>query len=168
MPSTRAARRWWPVAAGTLVAAATVTTATVVSRANRTREATIPAGTQIVGALNRTVSTKSDPIGESVQIRTAAPLKLNQETTLPAGLVLRGQVIQAKGGGRISGAPELTIKFTEIVSNGRTYPIVAQPFHVRGKSDTKESVAEIAGGAVAGGIVGKIAGSTLKGAVIGP
>ena len=82
-------------------------------------------------------------------------------------MIIRGEVTHAKGGGRIAGAPELTIRFREMSVGGSSYPITAEPFRIRGKDDLVESVATIGGGAVVGGIVGAVAGSTVKGAVIG-
>jgi len=67
-----------------------------------------------------------------------------------------------KSGGRISGAPELALKFTALEIDGHSYPIEADAFHVKGKSDAKESAIEIGGGAVAGGLI-----RGMKGAVVG-
>ena len=83
-------------------------------------------------------------------------------------IVIRGEVSHSKGGGRIAGAPELTLRFREIVVDGRSYDIEADPFRVRGKDDVNESVGEIGGGAVVGGVVGALAGgNALKGAAVG-
>jgi outer membrane lipoprotein SlyB len=83
---------------------------------------------------------------------------------------VHGTVSEAKGGGRIAGAPELTLHFTEVELDGESYPIVAESFHVQGRNDAGKSAAEIGGGAVAGGILGRVVGGkggTLPGAVVG-
>ena len=73
-----------------------------------------------------------------------------------------------KGGGRIAGAPELTLRFTRLEVDGNDYPIAADPWRVKGTDDLGESVAEIGGGAVVGGVVGGIAGhGSTKGIVTG-
>src|SRR4030095_10165209 len=75
-----------------------------------------------------------------------------------------------KGGGRIAGAPELTLRFTELEVDGSRYDIAADPIRMRGKSDAKESAIEIAGGTVAGAVIGAVAGGgsgAAKGAVAG-
>jgi hypothetical protein len=130
-------------------------------------KATLPTGTTLVAALSNRLSTEGLKAGQPVTLTTRDPLELAEDRVLPAGVIVRGEVTHAKGGGRIAGAPELTIRFREISVGGTTYPITAEPFRLRGKDDLVESVAEIGGGAVVGGIVGAIAGSTVKGAVIG-
>lgn len=159
--------------AGLSVAAVGILAATVV-RDNgggllgpRRVKATIPAGTTITGSLSSRLSTEGLHPGRSVTLTTRAPLTLSENRVVPAGVIVRGEVTHAQGGGRIAGAPELTIRFREISVDGSTYPITAEPFRLKGKDDLVESVAEIGGGAVVGGIVGAVAGSTVKGAVIG-
>jgi len=130
-------------------------------------KATIPAGTAIVATLESTVSTKSSDVGDPVVLRTAEPLKLDENTVIPEGIVVRGEVTHVKGGGRIAGAPELTLRFGRLEVDGEDYAIQAEPFRVRGKNDAAESAITIGGGAVVGGVVGAVAGSAAKGALIG-
>jgi hypothetical protein len=130
-------------------------------------EATLPTGTTLVGALKSRLSTEGLDPGQSVTLMTTAPVTLADKRVFPAGATIHGEVTHAQGGGRIAGAPELTIRFRRLEVDGEGYAITADPFRVRGKNDLKESVAEIGGGAVVGGIVGAIAGRTVKGAVVG-
>jgi hypothetical protein len=105
-----------------------------------------------------------------VQLETTEPVSLGPDIVIPVGAMVRGEVTHAKGGGRIAGAPELTLRFTELESGGERYRIDAEPFRVRGKSDGVESAAEIGGGAVAGGILGGVlggGGGAVKGALAG-
>jgi len=157
-------RRW--LVLGLAVAAAGIATAAVVTSKAPMVTTTIPAGTRLMGALGQTVSTKENSVGQHVTLRTVEPLQL-AGATVPEGIIIRGEVTHSKGGGRIAGAPELTIRFSNLEVDGRSYPISAEPFRVKGKSDATESVAEIAGGAVVGAIVGAVAGSAVKGAVVG-
>ena len=168
---SKAARRWSRRARVMIgvagVAAAAALAATLVARPAGIHTFTLPAGTRLIAALDRTVSTASAGTGQPVSLQTREPLRLNPEFTLPAGVVIRGEVTHAKGGGRIAGAPELTLRFTEMEVAGRSHRIVADPFRVRGKNDALQSVAEIGGGALAGGVIGAVAGDASKGAVIG-
>ena len=125
------------------------------------REATIPAGTRLVAALEQTISTEN-AVGRSIKLKTESPLSIGKDAAIPAGIIIRGAVTHAEGGGRIAGHPELTLRFTEFEIDGKSYDITADPWRVRGKSDLGESVAEIGGGTVIGAVVGG-----LKGAVIG-
>ncbi len=141
-------------------------TAATLSSSNA-KTATIPAGTRLIGALDRTISTERTDAGASVQMETTTPLRLSDDVIIPAGITIHGEVTHSEGGGRISGAPELTLRFSRLTLEGRDYRIAADPWRVKGKGDTKETIAEIAGGAVVGGVIGAVAGSATKGAVIG-
>src|SRR5262245_17099415 len=102
------------------------------------RKATIPAGTDRVAALERTISTKNAEPGDNVVIFTTKPLDLGDNVTIPSGVELRGEVTHANGGGRIAGAPELTLRFTRLSVDGNRYQISAEPFRVKGTSDRSE------------------------------
>lgn len=167
----------WPGRTKTLVGILSVAVVGVVAAAvvtkggvGATAEASIPAGTSLIAALEHTISTENGDVGQAVTLRTSEPLNLGKDT-IPAGVVVRGEVTHTQGGGRIAGAPELTMRFTQMEVNGKDYPIAADPFRVRGKDDLPESIAEIGGGAVVGGVVGGIAGhgagDVAKGAVVG-
>ncbi|HKP29889.1 MAG TPA: hypothetical protein VJU15_10825 [Gemmatimonadales bacterium] len=149
------------------VAGVGIAGAAIVKSSDDDRQATIPAGTMVVGALEQTVSTRNAEPGDVVVLTTTAPLKLGEKVSIPSGMRLRGQVTYAKGGGRIAGAPELTLRFTSLDVDGSRYDIAAEPFRVKGTSDAKESAIEIAGGTVAGAVVGKVTGSVVRGAVVG-
>jgi hypothetical protein len=83
------------------------------------------------------------------------------------GLVLRGQIAEAKGGGRVSSRAKLSFRITQLEAEGRTYQVVTEPFEVRGKSESSNSLKKVIGGAVAGGVVGAVAGDASKGVLIG-
>lgn len=144
--------------------------ATIATRAGgpKTAQVVVPAGTTLVAALGQTVSTKTDEAGTPVTLETVKAVRLADGFEIPSGTVIRGEVTHAKGGGRIGGAPELTIRFQEMVIDGDEYRIGSAPFRIEGKSDTKESVAEIGGGTVLGGVVGGVTGAgVVEGAVVG-
>lgn len=156
------------VIAGMLsVAAVGLLAATAVRSAGGTVRATIPAGTRLVGALDHAVSTDRSQPGEPVHLRTESSLELADGTTVPAGIVIEGEVVRARGGGRVAGAPELTIRFTALSLQGHRREIAADPLRVRGKDDLAESAALIGGGALIGGVVGALAGNTTAGVAAG-
>ena len=144
--------------------------AVVLGRGRAKRTATIPAGTALVAVLQRDVSTERSRPGDAVELHSVEPIRLGREDEIPAGVIVRGTVTEAKGGGRIAGAPQLAMRFTEIEVAGERHTIAAEPFHVSGKNDAGKSAAQIGGGAVAGAILGRIVGGkggTAKGAVVG-
>lgn len=160
---------FWPrvVAVAVLLGVVALVAAALTNGSDRKIDVTLSQGTALVAALDRSVSTESSEVGDAVSLTAADPIRVNDSISLPAGTGLRGEVTHAKGGGRIAGSPELTIRFTRLVVDGEEYPIGAEPFRVRGKNDVGESALQIGGGAVVGGVVGAIAGDALKGAAIG-
>jgi hypothetical protein len=147
-----------------------VISAVVSGRARGKREATIPAGVTLVAALERAISTERSRVGDDITLRTTAPIRLDADEVIPQGVVIRGTVTQAKGGGRVAGAPELALRFTDLEVDGERHAISADPFRVRGQNDAAQSAAAIGGGAVAGGILGRVIGGkggAFKGAVVG-
>ena len=130
------------------------------------RRVTIPAGTRFVGTLRQTISTENTEVGTRVSVRTTEPV-LVEDTRVPAGILLRGEVTEAKGGGRVRGESALSIRFTRLSLDGREYPIVVETFRVTGKSETKNSLKKVIGGTVVGGVVGAVAGDTKTGLLLG-
>ena len=116
-------------------------------------EATIPAGTLLVAALENTVTTEAGQVGQLIELETVEAVSLDNGKTLPKGVAIRGEVTHTQGGGRIAGGPELTLRFTHMEVDGLEYRIEADPFRLEGKGDLAGSVAEIGGGAVASGVV---------------
>ena len=139
--------------------------AVLLGGAREKRTATIPSGTLLVAALEQTVSTDQSGIGDHITLRTVDPIRLGNETTIPEEVILRGEVTHVKGGGRVAGAPELALRFTELEVDGHTYPISADPLQVTGKSDATESAVEIGGGTVAGAVLGGVKGAIVGAAV---
>lgn len=131
-------------------------------------DATVPAGTAFVAALGSTISTENGEAGTPVTLETSEDVSLGEGLMIPAGATIRGEVTHSQGGGRVAGAPELTLRFHQITVNGTDYPITAEPFRVRGRNDAAQSAAMIGGGGVVGGIVGAVTGAgTVEGAVVG-
>jgi hypothetical protein len=135
-----------------------IVTAVLLGGGQDIRTVTLPSGTELVGVLDRDISTDQSSIGDAVQLRT--------EELVAEGASVRGTVTYVKGGGRIAGAPELAVLFTDLEVDGHRYPISVDPFRVKGQSDATESAVEIGGGTVAGGILGGVKGAVI-GAAIG-
>lgn len=161
--------RLWGITLVALAGVAAVA-AIVFARGEARTAATIPAGTVLVGRLERTLSTADVHLGDGVEVQTAEAISLPDGTRLPPGQVVRGVITEARGGGRVAGAPVLAIRFTELEVDGERHGIVAAPLRIEGRNDAATSAAQIGAGAVAGGILGRVAGGqggTVKGAVVG-
>jgi len=143
--------------------------------ADREKTETLLAGTTFVGALQNTIDTGKNHVGDKVTLRTLEDVRVNEMIVVPSGATINGEVTHVDGAGRIAGGAELTLRFTELVTpDGKSYAISAAPFRLTGKGDAKESALEVGGGAVAGGILGGVLGGkddiakgALAGAVVG-
>jgi len=111
-----------------VLVAAMLVGATIFAGGDDKIQATLPAGSLLTAALDHTVSTRSGEVGHEVRLETVQAIPLEGEAVLPAGTVIRGEVTHSKGGGRVAGAPELTLRFTELKVDGEAYRIEAQPF----------------------------------------
>jgi type IV secretion system protein VirB10 len=139
------------------------------------RAQTLTAGTSILAAIQSTVATGKNHVGDKVALRTLEDIRVNEMTVVPAGAMINGEVTHIDPAGRIAGGAELTLRFTELVMpDGKSYAISVEPIRLEGKGDAKESAVEIGGGAVAGGVVGGILGGkddigkgAAAGAVVG-
>ena len=129
------------------------------------RNVTIPAGTMLVGKLMQPISTEKNHVGDRVEVKTVRSIH-GTDGTVPSGVVLRGEIVESENAG-LTGRPKIAIRFTELRTSGETYPISTQTFELKGKSETKSAAKKTGIGAVAGGVIGAIAGSTGKGILIG-
>jgi hypothetical protein len=140
-------------------------------KAANIKAATVVSGTNFVAALQSAVATDRNKVGDEISLRTLEPIAVNGVTLVPAGATVNGQVTHVEDAGRIKGAAELTLRFTELVTpDGKRYTIACEPFRVVGKSDGTQSAELISGGAVGGAIVGAILGGgkgALEGAAAG-
>lgn len=141
------------------------------AEAEKEKSATLAVGTHIVGALQNTVDTGHNHVGDKISLRTLEETRVDEAVVVPVGSTINGEVSHIDPAGRVAGGAELTLRFVELVTpDGKSYPISAHPLVLKGKGDAKESAAEIGGGAVAGGILGGVLGGKddiVKGAAVG-
>ena len=158
-----------PIAAAAVLAVGAAT-AVVLGGVGMKKHATLPAGTELIAALENEVSTLRSHEGDAIALRIQEPIRVGDDQEIPAGAVIHGSIVVVKNGGRLAGAPELTLRFTEIEVDGDRQQISAEAFQVEGRNDAAKSALEIGGGAVAGGVVGRVLGgkgATLPGALLG-
>ena len=102
----------------------------------RPRMIAIPAGVWLVGALDRSVSTGAAVAGQEITLVTTEPLRLDEKLSLPAGILIGGEIARVSAGGRAAGAPALTLRFTRMEVGGRAYPIDAESLTIGGGNDS--------------------------------
>lgn len=132
---------------------------------------TVSAGTSVPAQLVAAVSTDKSQVGDPVQLRTTESVRVNGAVVIPSGSTVHGTVTECRSAGRVKGASEITIRFTEVeLASGKRYSITAEAFQAVQKGDGKETAAEIGGAAAVGGVLGGVLGGkhdVLKGAAIG-
>jgi len=169
LPTSQIRRAFAFAALATVALWATGCGEQAVAEGDRTEVLTI--GTHMVAALQGTVDTGKNHVGDKVSLRTLEDVRVNEMTVVPSGSIINGEVTHIDPAGRVAGGAQLTLRFTELVMpDGSSYTIAAAPFRLEGKGDAKESALEVGGGAVAGGVIGGILGGKgdiVKGAVAG-
>ncbi len=133
----------------------------------------IASGTSLSIELVNPLSSKTATVGDRVDGRLSADVMVDGKTALPAGTPVQGSVTEVISGSKtIGGTPTLGLVFDQLdLANGGQVSFNAN-LHQVGKSDKGRDTAKIAGGAVAGAIVGhqvdgdkgKIIGGILGGA----
>lgn len=126
----------------------------------------IPAGTQIQVRFIDNLNSETAKDGDTFRATLEQAIVDGDRILYPKGADVTGRVVYAHASGRLSDPGELDLVLTEIVMNGRSYPINTDPFKVKGESHTKSNVGKIGGGAALGAVIGAIAGGG-KGAAIG-
>ncbi len=119
------------------------------------RDYTIPAGTSISVQLPAEISTKTAKVGQRLTGNLTNDIVVDGKVVAKAGSPVQGSVTEVISGSKtIGGKPTLGLTFDSITSNGGDRPMSARVTQVADKSDKAGDTAKIAGGAVAGGVVG--------------
>jgi len=136
----------------------------------RFREVTAPANSSLSLELMTALSSETAQVEDPVRARLRAPLMVDGDTVLPAGVVLSGNVVDVARAGRVQGRSRLVFRFTEVELNGAREELRTNPVTFEGEATKGEDATKIGAGAVGGAIVGGILGGgsgAAKGAAIG-
>jgi hypothetical protein len=135
-----------------------------------TREATLPAGTEITVMANQDIDSKTGTEGQTF------PADVAQDVTNAAGQVVIPKGSEAElvirrvsAQGTVTGSSDLALDLQSVKVAGRRYSISTEDVQQQGKAGlgTNKRTAEmVGGGAVLGTLIGAIAGGG-KGAAIG-
>jgi hypothetical protein len=128
---------------------------------------TIPAGTKLSVRLINGISSGSTPEGSSFEATLASPLVVNGTEAAAVGSSVTGSVVRVVSSGRLNRPAELALTLTSLTPRGgRGVNIATSTWSMKGESHKKRDIEMIGGGAVAGTIIGALAGGK-KGAGIG-
>lgn len=128
---------------------------------------TVPAGTSVSVQLPGELSTKTAKVGQRFTANLTSDLVVNGATVARAGAPVQGSISEVISGSKtIGGKPTLALTFDNMTFAGGDMPINGRLTQVAAKSDKAGDTAKIAGGAVAGGVIGHQFDSD-KGKVVG-
>ena len=133
------------------------------------RTYTVATGTSISVQLPAAITTKTAKVGDRVSANLTNDLVVDGKTIAKAGALLQGQVTEVvSGSNKIGGTPKISLAFDNLtLADGSDAPVAGHLTQVSEKSDTARDTAKIAGGTVAGAIIGHQVVKGDKGKVIG-
>lgn len=141
---------------------------TTASKPAGPRTYTVASGTSISAQLPAEISTKTAKVGDRLSANLTNDLVVDGKVIARAGALLQGQVTEVVSGSqKIGGTPKLSLAFDNLtLADGSDAPVSGRLTQVSEKSDTARDTAKIAGGTVAGAVIGhQVDGD--KGKVIG-
>jgi hypothetical protein len=127
----------------------------------------VPAGTKLSAELVTPVSTKTNRKGDRIEARVVSDVVVDGKVAVPTGTILSGTVTERVSGSKEIGAtPKIAIAFDTMSPDADHAVSMSASLVQTGKSEGGRDTAKIAGGAVAGAVIGHQVDSD-KGAVIG-
>lgn len=132
------------------------------------RNYTVPAGTSVTAQLPAGITTKTAKVGDRVSAYLTSDLVVDGKVIAKSGALLQGSVSQVvSGSDKIGGTATLGLTFDNLtLADGSDKPVRGTVTQVAAKSDTAKDTAKIAGGAIAGAVIGhQVDGD--KGKIIG-
>ena len=153
-------------AAVCMLAAPAAAQSTVPEQVASSRHNEIPVGQELDVRLQTTLDSETAQVEDRFEATTVVDLLQGDRVLVPAGSTVRGLVRAVDRASRTDRTGELTLAFDEIVVNGRSYAMRANPVDTIKSEGLKGEMGKIAAGAGVGGIVGGIIGGA-KGAITG-
>jgi hypothetical protein len=145
-----------------------------VPAAARSNNVTIPAGTEFGITLTTPVDTRTSNVGDRIEGTLDAPLVADGQTVAEAGAVLRGEISELTRASRAKSEEDrasVKFAFTSLQTVDGEKTLSATVTNSEGKMVAKSTGTRdkllIGGGAIAGAIVGKVAGKDTKSTILG-
>ena len=142
--------------------------------AARSNNVSLPAGTQFDITLTTPVDTRTSNVGDRVEGTLVSPLLYEGHTIAEAGAVIRGEIVELTRASRAKSEEDRAsakFQFTSLQTVDGEKTVVATVTNSEGKLVAKSTSTRdklmIGGGALAGAIVGKVAGKDTKSTILG-
>ena len=127
-------------------------------------------GTEIDIRLAHPISSALNNGGDHFRAHVTVPLELSDGSTIPAGSVALGEILEAQPAKRVAGHARLSVILRRLEFEGTQYPIATEPVVIEADGSKNRAVAKIgiaAGiGAIIGGVLDGERGAA-RGAAIG-
>jgi hypothetical protein len=131
-----------------------------------TRTYTVPSGQRVSIRMIDSIDTGKNTEGQTFRASLDAPLTSGGRVVVPVGAPVTVLLAASKGAGRIKGQSSLELRATTLGINGESVPINTAAYSQQGGARGKQSAIRTGIGAVAGALIGGLAGGG-KGAAIG-
>jgi len=129
-------------------------------------DVTIPAGQSMLIRMIDGVDSAKNQVGDVFHASLETDLYVGNTVVARKGTDVYGRLANSAKSGTFTGKSELQLELTRIVIDGKDYPLVSSDYTLQGKGQGSQTAKKVGVGAVAGTIIGAIAGGG-KGAAIG-
>jgi hypothetical protein len=142
------------------------------AREPRSALATAAVGTTFAVALNETLSTETNRVGDAFSATLREAIRsADGQVVVPAGAVVRGRLTQVDKSGHVGETGVIALAFESVSFDGRSLPLTgtvvkANPQR-KNRSSTQSQVGKAAAGAAAGAVLGRVIGKDTKGTIAG-
>jgi hypothetical protein len=132
---------------------------------------TLPAGTEIHAALDDSITSRRDTVGQLVAGHVMENvIGRDGRTLIAAGTPVRFTITRIRASRSKGSQGRLALRAEALSLGGQPHPVQAEirnvPRELKGRGVTSSEAAKVGGGAAAGAVIGGVVGKT-KGAVIG-
>jgi hypothetical protein len=133
---------------------------------------TLAVGTQIHAALDDSITSRRDTVGQQVSGHVMENVTGPEgHTLIAAGTPVQFTITRIRPSRSKSSQGRLALQADGVSLNGQLLPVKAEikpvPRELRGRGVTGSDAAKVGGGAAAGAVLGGVVGGNTKGAVIG-
>jgi len=129
-------------------------------------KAVIPSGTKLEIRLSDSLSTAQNQSGEAFKSILNTDVEVDGKIVVARGSIVMGTLSNVQQSGRTKGRAAMSMRLTELLTDGGSYPIQTEILSFEAESTKKKDATKIGVGTGIGAVVGAIAGGG-KGAAIG-
>ncbi|MEA3064433.1 MAG: hypothetical protein QOJ27_872 [Sphingomonadales bacterium] len=115
-------------------------------------EAMLPANSEVVVAINETVTSGTHRMGEKVFFTVAQDVKVDGQTVIPQGTRAVGQITRRTGKGSFGKSGKMDLAFRYIDLNGMQIPVEGL-HHQEGSGATAATIGAVVAAGVVGGLL---------------